>query len=212
MKKILMSMRVTEANNYKEERNSIAFEYIEYFEKLGFLVQLVPNNTNNIKKYFDRYTHAVVLTGGNNVNPKLYKSLENLFDVYNQRDNTEKALAKIALKKDISILGICRGFHFLNVYFGGKLTHYIKNHVNKTHTLYSKNTILNNKSTNSYHNQGITQDDLAKDLRVLAKSKDDFIEAFKHKKNKVLAVQWHPERQNKKFDKKLINKFLKGTL
>ena len=205
-------MRVTEATNYKEERNSIAFEYIEYFEKLGFLVQLIPNNTKNIKKYFDKNTYAVVLTGGNNVNPKLYKSDENLSDVYNQRDDIEKALVEVSLKKDISILGICRGFHFLNVYFGGKLTHNIKNHVNKTHTLYSENTILNNKSTNSYHNQGITQDGLAKGLEVLAKTEDGFIEAFKHKKNKVFAIQWHPERQDKKFDKKLINKFLKGTL
>ena len=45
-----MSMRVAEASNYNEKRNSIAFDYIEYFEKLGYLVQLIPNNSKNINK------------------------------------------------------------------------------------------------------------------------------------------------------------------
>ncbi|MBT5491331.1 C26 family cysteine hydrolase domain-containing family [bacterium] len=212
MKKVLMSMRVTEASNYNEKRNSIAFDYIEYFEKLGYLVQLIPNNSKNINNYFDKEVKVVVLTGGNNVNPKLYKSEDKLTDVYIQRDITEKKLLKKAIKKDISVLGICRGFHFINIYYSGKITHNIKNHVNKNHKLISKKELLNSKKTNSFHNQGVSSDDLAKDLQVLAKSEDGFIEAFRYKKNKVLALQWHPERQNKKYDKKLIKRFLKGRI
>ena len=210
MKKVLMSMRVTEATNYKEKRNSIAFDYIEYFEDLGYLIQLIPNNSKNIKKYFDDNTRAVVLIGGNNVNPKLYKSDDKLLDIYKERDNIEKKLLKHALKKEISVLGICRGFHFINVYYGGTITHNIPNHVNKNHKLLSKKKILNNKKTNSYHNQGITQKDLSNKLEVIARTEDGYIESFRHKKDKILALQWHPERQNKKFDKKLINQFLKG--
>ncbi|MCT7471125.1 gamma-glutamyl-gamma-aminobutyrate hydrolase family protein [Aliarcobacter cryaerophilus] len=212
MKKILMSMRVTEASNYKEERNSIAFEYIEFFESLDFFIQLVPNNTKYLSEYFHEKVEAVVLTGGNNVNPKLYKSDEKLEDVYDIRDETEQKLIQEAINKNIPILGICKGFHLLNVYYGGKISHNIENHVNKNHTLESSEFILNGKSANSFHNQGIYLNDLAKNLEAIAKTKDNIVEAFRHKKDKVFAIQWHPERQNENYDKELINRFLKGEL
>ena len=92
-------MRVAEASNYNEKRNSIAFDYIEYFEKLGYLVQLIPNNSKNINNYFDKEVKVVVLTGGNNVDPKLYKSKDKLTDVYIQRDITEKKTIEKSYKK-----------------------------------------------------------------------------------------------------------------
>lgn len=212
MKKILMSMRVTEASNYKEERNSIAFEYIEFFESLGFFIQLVPNNTKYLSEYFDEKVEAVILTGGNNVNPNLYNSDDKLEDIYDVRDETEQNLIQEAIYKSIPILGICKGFHLLNVYYGGKISHGINNHVNENHTLESIESILNGKITNSFHNQGIYLNDLAKNLEVIAKTEDDIVEAFRHRKDKVFAIQWHPERQNENYDKELINRFLKGEL
>lgn len=212
MKKILMSMRVTEATNYKEERNSIAYEYIEYFENLGYLVQLVPNNTKHLKNYFDDDIAGIILTGGNNVNPKLYGNDEILSDVYPLRDNLEKELIQYAINKNIHILGICRGFHFLNVFYGGSISHNIENHVNKIHILKSSVNILDNKNTNSYHNQAIKEENLSKELKIIAKSEDGIIEAFKHNKDKVLAIQWHPERQNEIYDKELIKNFLEGKI
>ena len=65
-------MRVTEANNYVEYRNSIAYEYISFFEDLGYLIILIPNNSVYIEKYFDNNIELVVLSGGNNVNPVIY--------------------------------------------------------------------------------------------------------------------------------------------
>ena len=212
MKKILMSMRVTEASNYNEKRNSIAFEYIEFFESSGFFIQLVPNNTKYLSEYFYEKVEAVVLTGGNNVNPILYNSDERLEDIYDIRDQTELTLIQEAINKNIPILGICKAFHLLNVYYGGKISHDIENHVNKNHTLESSEFILNGKNANSFHNQGIYLNDLAESLEVIAKTKDDVVEAFEHKKDKVLAIQWHPERQNENYDRELINRFLKGKL
>ena len=36
MKKLLLSMRVTEASNYEEKRNSLAYDYINLFESFAF--------------------------------------------------------------------------------------------------------------------------------------------------------------------------------
>lgn len=212
MKKILMSTRVTEAVNYKEKRNSIAYEYIEFFEKLGYVIILVPNNTNHIEKYFDVKIDLVVLSGGNNVNPKLYENNDILSDVYDERDNIEKRLVSLAINKTIPILGICRGFHFLNIYFNGKLSHNIQNHVNKNHILKSNNDIINNKETNSFHNQAIYIDELSKEFEVLAITEDNIVESFVNHNCTILGLQWHPERQDKIYDVELINKFLEGNI
>jgi len=207
-----MSMRVTEAQNYKEERNSIAYEYISFFEQLGYFIVLIPNNSKNIEQYFNLNVDLVVLSGGNNINPKLYNNDDILEDIYNLRDDIERSLVNLAIQKDIKILGICRGFHFINIFFNGSLTHNIKNHVNKKHILNSNNSILNTKEVNSFHNQAILESGLASQLTKLAVTNDDIIEAFISQNKNILGVQWHPERQEKQFDKKLINQFLKGTI
>ncbi len=206
-----MSMRVTTAENYIEKRNSIAYDYIDFFETMGFQIILIPNNTNNLKRYFEEDIDLVVLGGGNNVNPKLYQSEKSLHDIFPERDDIEKTLLEMAIKNDIPLFGICRGFQFINVFFGGKLSHDTVGHVNKEHMLSSTLTILNHKTTNSFHNQGITINDLAEGLQSVAEN-NNCVEAFKHRSLKIFAVQWHPERQMKIFDQELVKTFLEGKI
>ncbi len=212
MKILLMSMRVTESVNYKEERNSIAYDYISFFEEMGYLIILLPNNSKNIKEYFNQKIDLVVLSGGNNVDPTLYNNSSLLDDVYTKRDESEQELLELSIEKKIKVLGICRGFHFINIYFGGKLLHNIKNHVNKTHLLKSSIKLLHNEKTNSFHNQGIREEVLAINLIPIAKTDDGFVYAFINKNQTILGIQWHPERQDKLFDKKLIKTFTEGKL
>ncbi len=211
MKKLLMSMRVTEASSYHEERNSIAFEYIEFFEKLGFLIILVPNNTDNIENYINEEIDLVVLSGGNNVDPKRYGSDDLLGDIYELRDNLEYSLIRGAIERKIPIIGICKGFHLLNVYFNGTLSHNIEDHVNKIHELQSSLSFLHGQDVNSYHNQAVLKENLSSELESIA-SVNDIIEAFLHKREKVLGIQWHPEREKIECDRELIKKFLKGKI
>jgi putative glutamine amidotransferase len=49
-------------------------------------------------------------------------------------------------------------------------------------------------STNSFHNQGVTEETLAPDLRVIALSHAGVVEALYHPDLPVLGTQWHPER------------------
>ena len=212
MIKLALSMRITESSNYFEKRNSLAFEYIKFFESLDFFVILVPNNSQNIQKYVEELNvDGIILTGGNNVNPKLYNGKEELESVYEERDQAEGILVDLAIKNNIPLLGICRGFHYLNVHFGGSISHYVKNHVKKNHLLISDYSYLNNKSTNSFHDQAVYEHDLGANFEVIASTDDDVIEAIRHKKYKILGLQWHPERQKINYDKKLILDFFKRS-
>jgi len=208
MKKLALSMRVTEASSYFEKRNSLAYEYIDFFESIGFLVIPIPNNTNHVKDYIEELNvDGIVLTGGNNVNPKFYGGKEELESVYQERDTIEQQLVEIAKEKGIHLLGVCRGFHYVNVYFGGSIFHDVKNHVAKNHKLISDKTLLSGLDTNSYHNQAIFKENLAKNLISIAHTEDGAIEAFVHESFKIIGIQWHPERQSIIQDKELILNF-----
>ena len=212
MKTLLLSMRVSEAESYYEYRNSIAFDYIDFFEKLGFLIYLIPNNSINLNEYLKLDVDLIVLSGGNNLDPLLYKSDFNLKDVYPIRDKTENKLLNFAIENHVKVLGICRGFHLINVYFAGQLSHNIANHVNKNHTLISKNHLLSDTSVNSYHNHFITQKNLSETMISIAETEDGAIESAIHINRNILGIQWHPERQKNLNDRRLISLFLKGDL
>lgn len=131
------------------------------------------------------------------------------------RDQYELALADYFFKKELPILGICRGFQLLNVYFGGTLQQDIgtllqtsTEHRNaqtydRVHhrvdvldggwlaRLYKKKSLM----VNSVHHQCVNS--LGQGIIAEAlSSTDGIIEAFRWnnlEKNYVTAVQWHPE-------------------
>ena len=211
MKRLILSMRVSEASGYFEMRNSIAFDYVEFFEKLGFIIIPIPNNTKHVDEYVRGLNvDGIVLTGGNNVNPCLYNGKEELESVYDERDEIEKQLVNLSVKNKIPLLGICRGFQYINVYFGGSIYHNLKGHVKEEHFLISKNKLMNNVLTNSYHNQAVLKKNISKEFEITASTEDGVVEAISHKHHKIIGLQWHPERQDTKEDRELINIFFKN--
>jgi putative glutamine amidotransferase len=67
---------------------------------------------------------ALLLTGGGDINPALYKDADNgkvCQDIDQARDQLEEALIKEALALKMPVLGICRGEQILNVVTGGSL-------------------------------------------------------------------------------------------
>ena len=81
----------------------------------------------------------------------------------------------------------------INRFFKGKLVK-IDNHVKVKHLIFN---IKSKKVTvNSYHNYGINEKTMDKNLSVLHRCfNDNSIESFKHKKYKILGIMWHPERE-----------------
>ena len=130
-----------------------------------------------------------------------------LESVYMERDAKEQLL-EIAIEKKIPLFGICRGFHFLNIYFGGSLFHNVKNHVGKNHKLISDNKLLSGWLLTRITIRQSFNRNLAEELMAIAKTNDGVIEALTHKSKKIMGIQWHPERQSKEQDKELILNFL----
>lgn len=211
--------------------SGIENNYIDFFENKNFNLIIVPNSTKNIKYFLNKLpiTH-IILSGGNDISPEFYgvKSIC-LKDCSIKRDVLEKSILNFAVKKRIPVLGICRGMQFINVFFGGKLTQNIAEESNQNKCLLHTNThfiklVNKNLSTvlqadrfkiNSYHNQGITINNLAGSLQVFALSEDDkIIEGLFHKNYPIIGVQWHPERDcaPKKLDNILIKNFINNTL
>jgi putative glutamine amidotransferase len=195
--KILMSQKET-INEHGDAIDVLERNYIYYFSD-KFVIIPVPNNLKVAKKIFD-LADGVILTGGGD------------FDEQPNRNLVENELIKLSIKKDIPLIGICRGMQFINKYFGGKLST-VDNHVRVTHKI--KFTTPQNdegqKKVNSYHRYGIKKNDVANDLIIDSFSdNDEVVESFHHKKYKIRGIQWHPERDNglsKWIDKKIFRLF-----
>jgi putative glutamine amidotransferase len=164
---------------------------------------------------------GLLLTGGSDVNPKLYGSERALESEPpdNARDELEMRLLKEALAADLPVLAICRGMQLFNVFHGGTLIQHLASadvhrvkardaepgrHPSAHRVWVAPNTRLakiaggGGHDVNSRHHQAV--DRLGQDLIVSAIAADGVIEAIeKPGASFAVAVQWHPE------DRVLVN-------
>lgn len=140
---------------------------------------------------------------GQELDPNIKKAVDE------PRDAMEWALMAAALDKSLPILGICRGFQMINVYFGGTLTqnlaaenwqdnhrpdgprdllaHEVAATAGRLGALYGAQPF----AVNSIHRQGIRT--LAPNLTAAAQTADGLIEGYEDGARNIVAVQWHPE-------------------
>lgn len=171
--------------------------YVYAAKRAGASVILSKNTA------LSKYADALILSGGGNVNPHLYKKCAKRLDnVDTATDVAELYLIESFLNARKKIIGVCKGLQILNAYFGGTLK-YVNNHSalsrgDRFHNIITvKNTFLREiygekKCVNSAHVMAI--DKLAPDLSVSAIASDGVIEGVYCKKHGVYAVQFHPER------------------
>ena len=130
------------------------------------------------------------------------------------RDEFEFELISYAIKKDLALLGVCRGLQVISNYFGGSLKR-VKNQVAIKHTLHVessskyKELLCSLDLVNSYHNFAI--DRLGDGLIVSAKDENGNIKAIEHKSYKIFAQMWHSEREKpfKKSEIEIVKRVLK---
>lgn len=205
--RIAVSMRVVKAFDYDEPRDAISHDWIRFFEKNNWDFILVTNCMNNVCRYLDDLkVNSILLSNGNDV-IELKSEFLSLGQSI-ERDKTEKAMLNWAIESNLPVLGVCRGLHLVNVYFGGSIKYNLKNskgykvnHIAKTHLIeiidpttqefFSTNSAM----VNSYHEHGVTEEKLAKKLIPFAITSDRIIEGFYLRDKPILAIQWHPERQ-----------------
>jgi putative glutamine amidotransferase len=196
-------------------------KYIQAIQKtkgnLSISCEIVnyQNEKEKLKEYPYHYD-ALILTGGDDINPKRYNQLPHKKTKIMSpiKEEIDFTLIKYFFENKKPILGICLGLQQLNVFFGGTLyqdlpdelnitshkspsstkyiTHPVK--VKPESLLYSlvKSTIFN---VVSQHHQAIK--DLADGFSICAYSvNDNIIEGIEYINNShfVVGVQWHPER------------------
>lgn len=155
---------------------------------------------------------GVLFIGGWDVEPDLYGELRlpECGPASRIKDLYEIELFRLARKKGLPILAICRGIQVVNVAMGGTLVQDLPSAIGRVHQQEKGDTYWHDveivpdtglfgmmgvsvMATNSYHHQSVK--DLAEGLRVTARSRDGVIEAVEGTDGPYLAaVQWHPER------------------
>ena len=205
-------MKIAVTDTGKSEKQKLYMDWLQSFNPHAELVVVSYHNGN-----FDiSGCDGLVLTGGEDVDPKLSKAspVERVQQVDRLRDDFEFRMLESAMKHLMPIFGICRGLQVTNVFLGGTLISDLpsagyqshtgkKNEPELRHAITVRNETLLKSATgmskgeiNSYHHQSVLSP--ANDLIVTGQSDDNVIESleWKEKKGKsfLMLVQWHPER------------------
>ncbi len=190
---LLITMRESK-NQYGAVSDSLEHEYAEYFERYFGATVLPVSNAVATAKIDLSNIDTIVLTGGGSVPQRFLKQKRADYE-QKKRDAVEEYLFDTACAKDIPIIGICRGIQFINGITGGYVSELDFDHTpGKEHIVITPegDTYI----VNSYHNDGISIDDLSDDLRAIAYDESKrIVEACRHKSKRILGLQWHPERK-----------------
>ena len=172
-----------------------------------------PINLTPLNPRYDLEIDGLVLSGGTDIYPSHYQSLESKenypYDI--SRDLMELRWLKAADEKRIPTLCICRGAQLLNIYFGGNLIFDIKKFFKETD--YPNSTwgklvfrkqayvisgrlkkILKQSpiKINSLHSQAIAT--LGKNLKRTMIESNGITQGVEHSSHPyLLGVQFHPE-------------------
>ncbi|MBQ0089190.1 MAG: gamma-glutamyl-gamma-aminobutyrate hydrolase family protein [Prevotellaceae bacterium] len=203
--------------NFGEYGCQLAYAYYESIRRAGGIPLIIPpsyelDGLAELVRMFD----AIVFSGGGDLHPAFMgKELIEDTSECNIRDKQELLLMKLALNRQIPILGICRGMQLLSIVSGGSLIQDIPTdsefgpkaleHSQKSERFCTSHIInieedsilysLFNKTkldVNSFHHQAVAT--VGDNLKIIAKSPDGIIEAIESAEHKsILGVQWHPE-------------------
>jgi putative glutamine amidotransferase len=188
--------------------------YVEAIEDAGGISILIPyvqalQELDNILERLD----GVLLPGGTDIQPSYYceKPHAELMPANPQLDELEFALTRYALRKNLPILGICRGTQVLNVTLGGTLYQDVQQVGSEQHLYLDqpRSTLVHDlcldpqsrmarlvKATrfkvNSLHHQAIKKP--GKGVRIVGWAEDNTPEAIEVEGYRfAMGLQCHPE-------------------
>jgi putative glutamine amidotransferase len=198
----------------------------------GIPLPLVNATDSKVIKEYIELIDGLLVIGGDDMDPEYFgqKPHKSIVLTSPRRDEFELKIIRLALKKDIPVLGICRGHQVINIALGGDIYQDLScapfktlNHAdpkekkNRFHKVkIEKGTILSRIigsgtiEVNSSHHQIIGK--VGKGLVASAHSPDGVIEGLEGPDYRFLvAVQWHPEMITRRaHSKKLFKEFVKA--
>ncbi len=190
MKTVAVSQRIDHYPDRNERRDALDQKLSAFLTECGFLPLPVPNvltmetkgqgaeSLNELENWLETFhPNAVLLSGGNDVGS------------CPDRDRTEKELIEFSAKKNLPLLGICRGMQMMATLAGSSLRK-VNGHVRTRHVLQGVGI---SGEANSYHDMSV--DSCPIGYHVLARSGDGEIEAICHNDLPWDGWMWHPERE-----------------
>lgn len=182
-------------------RKSDTLNYINYVTRLSCtpLQTLSPGEAATCD--------MLILPGGGDITPAFYgEKIDGSFSIDTELDVLQIQAFEYAMKRQMPVLGICKGMQLINVALGGTMVQdistpqihrspngdqYHNTHITRgsfLYELYGEEAVVN-----SAHHQCVKH--LAKELTPIQWCpEDNILEAFSHQRLPILGVQWHPER------------------
>jgi putative glutamine amidotransferase len=181
----------------------------------GVPIVLPPTGSRSVAiRVLDRLDGLLISGGNFDIHPSLYgeRPIAALGQIKSERTKFELNLARLALKRDLPLLGICGGAQAINVVMGGTLYQDIATQMTEAieHQQGKKRNIGGHEiqirsgtrlakivgrpflEVNTTHHQAVKR--LGAGLLINATSEDGLIEGIESSRHSfVLGVQWHPE-------------------
>ena len=203
------------SGNFREGDCTLAQAYYMSVVEAGGTPVVIPSYDNDkaLVSLLDTLD-GIVLSGGADIDPD-YLGEEPLdcVSINPRRDRQELTLVRLAVDRQIPVLGICRGIQVLTAALGGKLYQDIKTQHDRPCIEHSqtiarglpshevklvKDSLLygffgkETLAVNSFHHQAVKE--VPEGFRVTASAPDGIIEGMESTTFRpILGVQWHPE-------------------
>lgn len=223
---------------YDDEKNSLWMlpGYLDGIYRAGGIPLMFPLDISK-EDALELYNlcSGILLTGGHDINPKLYNEEKKSWCgvINRKRDELETLIFKKAYNDNKPLLGICRGIQLINALMEGtlyqdinmeiktdkKIEHHMSYPYDREahkikivkgtplYTLFKKTEL----PVNSYHHQGIKK--CGKGLIAMAFAEDGLVEAVCCKRKAFIwGIQWHPEFYSEKdtASNKIFSEFVKA--
>jgi putative glutamine amidotransferase len=211
---------------------AIRENYCNAVRHAGGLPILLPHDPEAAMDYVNRIDGLIITGGGFDVDPALFgaETRHSTVKTKDRRTAFELAATRIALGRDMPVLGICGGQQLLNVALGGTLIQHIPDEVPGALPHRQPNprdepghdvrviagTLLHHiagaehLAVNSAHHQAVKA--AGPGVVIDAVAGDGVVEGIEDPRRRFcLGVQWHPEFEIGEADRRIFRAFVEAA-